>query len=70
LPLFRTVSRSARASFRVSVIGLSHTTWKPAFRKVVATGACKKFGVTIDTKSIRSPAGRAASALAIASKDG
>jgi hypothetical protein len=29
---------------------------KPFLKKVVATGACKKFGVTMETKSIRSSA--------------
>jgi hypothetical protein len=40
---------------------------KPAFRNALAAGKCAKFGVTIETKSIRSPAGSLASASAIAS---
>jgi hypothetical protein len=52
------------ASRLVVVTGLSQMTWMPAFRKAVATGACRWFGVTIATASM--PSGRAASALAIA----
>lgn len=45
------------------VIGLSQITGMPARRKAVATTACRWFGVTMATASIRS--GRAASATAI-----
>src|SRR5260221_137601 len=52
----------------VVVDGLSHTTWKPRSTNAFATGKCKWFGVTIETKSTRTSFGSAASRSAIASK--
>ncbi len=54
------------ASASETVSGLSQMTWMPAASSAMAAGAWTWLGVTIDTAS--TPSGRAASALAIASK--
>src|SRR5260221_5321739 len=52
LPVRLTMSRSANASSKSKVIGLSQITLNPASRNSFAIGKWRLFGVTIDTKSI------------------
>ena len=58
---------SALASLRLKVAGLSLSTWKPFSIAILAGGKCMWLGVTMDTKSIRSSAGNAASLSIISS---
>ena len=50
-----TSSLRRHASAASKVIGLSQTTWMPASSSALAIGKCRWLGVTIETKSTRSP---------------
>ena len=52
---------TGRGPATVVVIGLSHTTWKPASSAAFAMAKCELFGVTIVTKSMRRSSGSARS---------
>ncbi len=67
-PVFFTSFCNATASRRSNVAGLSLNTWNPFSSASFAGGKWTWFGVTIATKSIRSPNGSRDSAAIISWK--